>query len=52
MANRLKMAAVDSIYTLLERGYSHRWIARTLKIDRATVRRYAELARPGSKPAG
>jgi len=23
MANRLKMAAVDSIYTLLERGYSH-----------------------------
>ena len=50
MANRLKMAAVDSIYTLLERGHSRRWIARTLGIDRATVRRYAELAR--SKPAG
>ena len=47
MANRLKIAAVDSIHTLLERGYSHRWIARTLEIDRATVRRYAELARAG-----
>ena len=52
MANRLKMAAVESIYTLLERGHSRRWIARTLGIDRATVRRYAELARRGSKPAG
>lgn len=52
MANRLKMAAVDSIYTLLERGYSHRWIARTLQINRETVRRYAELARQGPKPAG
>ena len=50
MANRLKMAAVDSIYTLLERGYSHRWIARTLRVNRETVRRYAELAR--SNPAG
>ena len=50
MANRLKMATVDSIYTLLERGHSRRWIARTLGIDWATVRRYAELAR--SKPAG
>ena len=52
MANRLKMAAVDSIYTLLERGHSQRWIARALRIDRATVRRYAELVRQGSKPAG
>ena len=32
----------DSIYTLLEQGYSHRSIARTLGIDRATVRRHAE----------
>lgn len=52
MANRLKMAVADSIYTLLERGHSQRWIARTLRINRETVRRYAELARQGSKPAG
>lgn len=52
MANRLKMAAVDSIYTLLARGYSQRWIARTLRIDRETVRRHARSARSGSKPAG
>ncbi len=52
MANRLKMATVDSIYTLLERGHSHRWIARALRINRETVRRYADLARRDSKPAG
>ena len=50
MANRLKMAVVDSIYTLLAQGHSRRWIARALGIDRDTVRRYADLAR--SKPAG
>lgn len=52
MANRLRMAAVSSIHTLLERGYSHRWIARTLHVDRATVRRYAQAARGGPNPAG
>ena len=52
MANRLKMATVDSIYTLLARGHSQRWIAQTLGINRETVRRYAGLARQGSKPAG
>src|SRR3972149_1366339 len=52
MANRLKMAVEVSIYTLLERGCSHRSIARALGIDRETVRRYAELARQDSKPAG
>jgi len=50
MANRLKMAVVDSIYTLLGQGHSRRWIAQALGIDRQTVRRYAELVR--SKPAG
>lgn len=50
MANRLKMAVVDSIYTLLAQGHSRRWIARALGIDRETVRRYADLAR--SNPAG
>lgn len=52
MANRLKMAVADSIYTLLARGHSQRWIARTLQVDRATVRRYAEWARRDSNPAG
>ena len=52
MANQLKMAAVESIYTLLGRGYSHRWIARTLGIDRETVGRYAKRARQDPKPAG
>jgi transposase len=50
MANRLKMAVVDSIYTLLGQGHSRRWIAEALGIDRETVRRYARLA--GSNPAG
>ncbi len=49
MANRLKMAAIDSIYTLLARGCSRRLIARTLGIARETVCRYAK---PASKPAG
>jgi transposase len=54
MANRLKMAVVESIYALLQRGYSRRWIARTLGIDRETVRRYAELlwSRPAGAPPG
>ena len=43
MANHLKMATVHTIYTLLERGWSHRRIARTLGIDRETVARYARL---------
>jgi transposase len=44
MANRLKMALVDSIYTLQTRGLSQRRIARLLKIDRETVRRHLRLA--------
>lgn len=44
MANRLKMAVVDSIYTLRGRGFSQRKIARLLGIDREMVRRYLRLA--------
>ena len=51
MANRLKMALVTTVYTLLDQGWSRRRIARELGIDRETVRRYARL-REGSKPAG
>jgi len=51
MANHLKMAAVQTVYTLLERGWSQRRIARTLGIDRGTVARYARMARDRAKPA-
>jgi transposase len=44
MANRLKMAMVHSIHTLLQRGWSQRRIARELGIDRETVGRHARLA--------
>lgn len=44
MANRLKMAEVQAIQTLLARGGSRRRIARELNIDRETVGRYARLA--------
>ena len=53
MANRLKMAMVHTIHTLLQRGWSRRRIARALGIDRETVGRYARLAAaapPGGGP--
>ena len=43
MANRLKMATVQSILTLHERGWSGRRIARELDVDRETVSRYVQL---------
>lgn len=51
MANRLKMAMVQSILTLHERGWSQRRIAVELDVDRETVSRYVELARQASPPA-
>lgn len=56
MANRLKMATVQSILTLHDRGWSGRRIAEELDVDRETVSRYVKLGRPtppvaGSKPA-
>lgn len=50
MANRLKMAMVQSILTLHERGWSQRRIAVELDVDRETVWRYVELARQASQP--
>lgn len=50
MANLLKMALVDSIFTLHQRGWSQRRIARELGLNRETVARHLrEAAR--SKPA-
>ena len=43
MANRLKMARVQSILTLHAQGWSRRRIARELSIDRETVSRYVQL---------
>ena len=51
MANRLKMATVQSILTSHERGWSQRRIASELDVDRETVSRYVELARQASQPA-
>ena len=49
MANGLKMAVKHAVIGLLERGWSHRRIARELGIHRETVARYDGLRK--SKPA-
>ena len=51
MANRLGVADVHAIESLLARGWSQRRIARELGVHRETVGRYARLAREKSKPA-
>ena len=51
MANRLKMAVVNAISTLKQRGWSNRRIVRVLAINRETVKRHLELTRNGSSPA-
>jgi IS30 family transposase len=50
MANQLKMAMVETIVALRPRGWSQRWIARELGIDRETVARHLRLAQEDSKP--
>jgi len=49
MANQLKMAMVNAILTLQQRGWSQRRIARELGIDRETVARHIHL--PGAEPS-
>jgi len=51
MANRLKMAKVQSILTLHQRGWSQRRIARELGVHRETVARHIEATVSDSKPA-
>jgi transposase len=51
MANQLGMALIDSIFTLHQRGWSQRRIARELGIDRETVAHHLRQGPPGSKPA-
>jgi hypothetical protein len=43
MANYLKMADVQAIQALTQRGWSYRRIGRELGIHRETVKRYVEL---------
>jgi len=52
VANQLKIAVVNAILTLRERGWSQRRIARELGIDRETVAKYINLWEVGPKPAG
>jgi len=51
MANQLKMAMVNTISALKERGWSHRRIARELGINRETVAKYVKLWQSNPKPA-
>jgi len=51
MANQLKMAMVNAILTLQQRGWSQRRIARELGIDRETVAKYVNLPDTGPKSA-
>ncbi len=51
MANQLKMAMINTIRILQERGWSKRRIARELGIDRETVGRYVSQWSNSSKPA-
>jgi transposase len=51
MPNRLKVAMIETILSLRQRGWSKRRIARELGIDRETVARHLRLAASGSKPA-
>jgi transposase len=50
MANLLKMALIETIYSLHQRGWSQRRIARELGIHRETVARHL-LGSPPAKPA-
>jgi transposase len=51
MPNLLKMAKVQSILSLHAQGRSGREIARTLQVDRGTVRKYLRLGLSRPKPA-
>jgi transposase len=52
MANRLKMAMVQTIVRLLQQGWSYRRIARELGIHRSSVARLAAESKPAKAPLG
>jgi hypothetical protein len=51
MSNRLKMADIQAIIALHEKGWRNRRIARELGIDRETVTKYVRAETCVSKPA-
>jgi transposase len=51
MSNLLKVAMIDTILSLRQRGWSQRRIARELGIDRETVARYLHQHATQPKPA-
>lgn len=51
MANQLKMALIETILTLRQRGWSLRRIGRELGVNRETVARHLQRAHQQSKPA-
>jgi len=52
MSNSLKVSLQTTIYSLEDRGWSRRRIARELGIDRETVGRYLRLAKPAISTTG
>src|SRR6201997_2961465 len=52
MSNSLKVSLQTTIYSLDDRGWSRRRIARELGIDRETVGRYLRLAKPAISTPG
>src|SRR6202048_3757910 len=52
MSNVLKVSLQATIYSLSDRGWSRRRIARELGIDRETVGRYLRLAKPAISTTG
>ena len=50
MANRLKMAEIDTILTLCASGHSNRAIADLLGLDRGTVGKYVARSRSQNPP--
>ena len=52
LSNSLKVSLQTTIYSLSDRGWSRRRIARELGIDRETVGRYLRLAKPAIPTTG
>jgi predicted transcriptional regulator len=52
VSNVLKVSLQTTIYSLADRGWSQRRIAKELGINRETVGRYLRLAKPANSTAG
>src|SRR6516164_5748852 len=52
MSNVLKVSLLAAIYSLHDKGWSQRRIARELGLNRETVGRYLRLAKPGISTVG